>query len=129
MNIISDRLKMLCSHLGVSQRELARKAGVRESSISNYINGYCSPSQKTIKQIADAFNISPAWLMGYGKDNNLDMHSYSLFDIEEDDPRQDVTAFDLVLLNSYYAASESTRKTINILLDIENIAPKAKGES
>ena len=45
--------------------ELSRKSGIRASSISDYLTGKYEPKQDKIDQLAQALNVSPAWLMGY----------------------------------------------------------------
>ncbi|MCL2112283.1 MAG: helix-turn-helix transcriptional regulator [Clostridiales bacterium] len=37
----------------LTQAELARKTGIRQSNISRIENGYCSPTIATLQQIAD----------------------------------------------------------------------------
>ena len=112
MENTKNRLKQMTAALGITQKELAAKAQVRESSISNYINDRSEPGQKTLKKIADAFGISAAWLMGYGDDN--DMYNHDIFEVTDD-----ISDFDKELLRAYQEASESTKKTINILLDLD----------
>lgn len=63
-----ERLKILVNSLEITQKELAIRSGVREASISHYIQGLSEPNQKSISKIAEAVQISPAWLMGYGPD-------------------------------------------------------------
>lgn len=50
----------------LTAQELADKAQVSKSSISQYINGKNSPSNFTAKKIADCLKVkvNPAWLMG-----------------------------------------------------------------
>lgn len=65
---ISDtthRLKELMDILGLTQSELARRTGLDKSTISYYVNGKREPMQDNIMTISLAFNLDPAWLMGY----------------------------------------------------------------
>ncbi len=59
------RLHELMSALNIKQNDIADKTGLNKSTISNYCNGNRIPNQTNLAIIADAFNISPAWLMGY----------------------------------------------------------------
>lgn len=61
----NDRIRELIEALGMSQIEFCKKTGIKPSALSNYLNGTRVPRQDAIMRIADAFNISAAWLMGY----------------------------------------------------------------
>lgn len=64
---ISDshsRLKELLSIFGDTQADMVRKTGIEKSAISNYINGKREARQDKLLQIANAYNVNPAWLMG-----------------------------------------------------------------
>ena len=59
------RLHELMSVMNIKQTDIAEKSGLNKSTICNYCNGNRIPNQKNIAVISDAFDISPAWLMGY----------------------------------------------------------------
>lgn len=59
------RLLELMNLLNIKQKDIADKSGLNKSTICNYCNGNRVPNQKNIAIISDAFDISPAWLMGY----------------------------------------------------------------
>lgn len=59
------RLIELLQYLGLSQSEFCERCGLNKSALSNYLNGDREPRQDKIALIADAFDIDPAWLMGY----------------------------------------------------------------
>ena len=59
------RLIELMDTLHVSQSDIAKKSGLGRSTICNYVKGNREPNQRNIAKIADAYNLSPAWLMGY----------------------------------------------------------------
>ena len=61
----SRRLRELMTRLNIKQTDIANASGLEKSVISMYVNGHRLPRQDKIAQIADAFNIDPAWLMGY----------------------------------------------------------------
>lgn len=55
MNIkTSDIIKMMIDNSGLSQRDLAKKIGVTEASISRYVKGDREPKFETIVKIARA---------------------------------------------------------------------------
>ena len=116
METTKNRIKRLTSLLGVTQREIANAAHIRESSISNYVNGHCEPGQNTIKKIAKAFNVNPSWLMGYGEDTDLYARTADIFTMFDSD---EVSDFDKALIAAYHDASVETQDIINTLLDLE----------
>lgn len=59
------RLYELLDVLNISQSEFCRRCGLNKSALSNYLNGDREPRQDKLAIIADAFNVSPSWLMGY----------------------------------------------------------------
>lgn len=59
------RLQELINIMNIKQDDIVKRTGLNKSTISNYCNGNRIPNQKNLSIIADAFNISPAWLMGY----------------------------------------------------------------
>ena len=61
----NKRIRELISELGVTQTEFCKKTGINKSALSNYLNGDRLPRQDQIDKIAQAYNINPAWLMGY----------------------------------------------------------------
>lgn len=49
----------------ITQTELAKRTGIRQSSISDWLNDRYEPKQDKVYIIAKALNVSPAWLLGY----------------------------------------------------------------
>jgi len=49
----------------MKQSELVEKTRLGKSAISQYVSGKYEPKQKGIYTIAEALNVSEAWLMGY----------------------------------------------------------------
>ena len=60
-----ERIKELIRDLQLNQTDFCEKTGIQKSALSNYLNGDRTPRQDQISKIADAFNVSPSWLMGY----------------------------------------------------------------
>lgn len=61
----SKRLKEAMNDANINQRELAEKAGIKEASVSQYINGSHSPSNKSSARLSEVLGVSPVWLMGF----------------------------------------------------------------
>lgn len=68
--ILIERIKKLLNEKSMTQADLARLSGIRNSSISDYLSGKYEPKQDKIALIAKALNVSAAWLMGVDYINN-----------------------------------------------------------
>ena len=60
-----ERIKELAKILGISYGQMSLKTGIEKSSISNYASGRRLARQDRIHIIAQTYDVSPAWLMGY----------------------------------------------------------------
>lgn len=60
----APRLRAAMSWRGMSQAELARKAGVTECLVSTHANGKNLPTLNTCVLYAQAMNVSLDWLAG-----------------------------------------------------------------
>ena len=58
------RLKKALAIRNMKQAELAEMTGIPKSAISHYISGSFEPKQDRIYLMAQALNVSEAWLMG-----------------------------------------------------------------
>ena len=65
-----ERLKELLMLNDETQADMARKSGLTRTTISRFVNGIQTPNQDSIDKISKAYQISPAWLMGYNVDMN-----------------------------------------------------------
>lgn len=61
----AERLKELMRIYNIKQADIVEKTGIPKSAISMYLSGQRSPRQNRLTLIADAYNISETWLMGY----------------------------------------------------------------
>ena len=61
----STRLQELMDIKNINQVDLCQRTGIPKSSMSMYLSGERGPRQNRLSQIAEKFNISEAWLMGY----------------------------------------------------------------
>lgn len=59
-----ERLNFAMKLRNIKAVELCRRTGISESTISQYRSGYAEPKSKKLGILADALNVSPAWLMG-----------------------------------------------------------------
>lgn len=60
-----NRLKTVMAEHKITQTELAKRTGIRQSSISDWLNNRYEPKQDKVYLLANALNVSPAWLLGY----------------------------------------------------------------
>ena len=67
----SSRLKQAIINSGLKQKELAKRIGVSEITISRYCKGTQSPIRGNIFLLASALNVTPSWLEYGDKEQNL----------------------------------------------------------
>lgn len=67
MSIFSERLKMLRKEKGMRQGDLATKLNYGYTAIANYESGRNEPSLKDLIRLADEFNVTIDYLIGYKK--------------------------------------------------------------
>ena len=65
---ISARLRIALNRSGKKQADLMRETGLDRGAISSYLSGKYEPKQKAIYLLAQALDVSEAWLMGYDVD-------------------------------------------------------------
>ena len=63
-DVFCYRLRTLIKSMGISQRELAKKIGCTEVTISRYITGERVPSATVVVKIANALGVSVDYLIG-----------------------------------------------------------------
>ena len=63
--IIKDRLNEALRVRGMTASELAKASGLAKSSVSRYLTGENIPRSIAIGRMAQALNVSPAWILGY----------------------------------------------------------------
>lgn len=110
------RIRTLLNELGITQTEFCKKTGITKSALSNYLKGDRVPRQDQISKIADAYDINPAWLMGYdipmSTTNDLFMERI----IKDEFPRQTREIVDYIKKYKalFKAADGCTQEQINI---------------
>lgn len=71
-----NRLKNIMSERKITQSELSKRSGIRQSSISDWLNGRYEPKQDKIYLIAQALGVSPSWLLGYDETTSNQSEGY-----------------------------------------------------
>lgn len=71
-----NRLKSIMSERKITQSELSKRTGIRQSSISDWLNGRYEPKQDKIYLIAQALGVSPSWLLGYNETTSNQTEGY-----------------------------------------------------
>lgn len=85
---IGDRIAQLRKQHGLSQSELAQKAGVSRTIIGNYERSANTPSIEVLVKLARVFNVSVDFLIGEGQLSALDRDLLKrIEDIEKLDPQ------------------------------------------
>ena len=64
MSIVGDRLKGLRESIRLTQKELAGKLGITQSSVNRYENNQSEASYKTLLLYADYFDVSLDYIYG-----------------------------------------------------------------
>lgn len=63
--VTAKRMRQALSMADISAKELSEKTGVREASISQYVNGYHKPSNISAGKMGVVLGVNPLWLMGF----------------------------------------------------------------
>ena len=73
----NERLATLLKKSGLTQKELAQKANVTESSMSHYLKGDRHPRASVVARIAEALNTSTDYLLGESEKDLFNEISYA----------------------------------------------------
>lgn len=57
------KIEILIHNLGITEREFAKRLGVRESTVSQWIYNTREPRLSTAVKICEVFDISADWLL------------------------------------------------------------------
>ena len=74
---LSQKLKHRMKELGLSQRELAKRAGITQQTISKYITGQGLPAYRTILALSRALQVPPIWFF-----EDIDLEWFSQYGIQ-----------------------------------------------
>lgn len=72
MDTIGNRITNARLRLGINQKELCQRTGIKESTLSRYENGEREPKASTIMTLAEVLDVSFDYLLG----TNDDMESF-----------------------------------------------------
>lgn len=109
------RIRELMYILGLSQTEFCNRCGLNKSALSNYLNGDREPRQDKLSLIADAFRISPSWLMGYD------------VPISTETPLpDDLTQEEGQVISAYRNASDEIKTAVKAVLGVKRGSESAK---
>lgn len=100
------RIQKLCNYYKISQKELARRSGISESSISLYISGSRTPRCSVLLKMADTLHTTPDYLL-YGAENGNELY------LDSND--FDIMCHKIQRLVSKYA-SQMTQKQKNAII-------------
>lgn len=121
MSIYSEqfgkKLRQIMEEKNIRQADLVQRTGIHHGTITNYYKGLYMPRGEKLTKIANALNVSEAYLCGYSDeaalDNYLDNLSEGTAGILVSDPEE------TAVIQEYRKADEKTRKAVRVLLGLE----------
>ncbi len=69
MNIPKNRIRALREDLDLRQIDVAKETGIDQKTLSNYETGKTNPDSYAIIKLADFFNVTTDYLLGYSNTN------------------------------------------------------------
>lgn len=121
-----DRLNIALELRNMNPVDLARKAHISESTVSQYRSGYAKPKEDRLADIANALNVNPAWLMGLNVDMYIeptlpDEHTKILLEYAKKLKDISITATEHQLVQNYRDADEIDKKMVNRILNVKEV--------
>lgn len=101
---IRERLNEALYMRGMTAAELANASGINKSSLSRYLTGENIPRSKAIGKMAQALNVSPAWILGY----NVTIDGKTVIEIDLNNLSEE----NRTRLQAYYQALLDSQKEI-----------------
>ena len=128
----NERIRELLDINAISQTEFCKRTGLTKSAVSNYLHGERLPRQDQLSKICEAFDVNPAWLMGYDvpmerlkADHIKPIYGVHLSYPDNGDPMVDwYVDFYNILCRSYHDAPVPIKQAVNKLLDLEDEAER-----
>lgn len=62
---VADRIREAMDAAGLKASDLSNKADIPKSTVSRYLSGGYEPKSKAVYKMAQALDVSEAWLLGY----------------------------------------------------------------
>lgn len=75
-----NRIKQLRKQKGVTMQKMESETGFKKSTISNYELRKSNPSREKTKILAEYFNVSEAYLLGYSDEDSPNLSWDSVVD-------------------------------------------------
>ena len=107
----SERLLELMVKYNLTQNDIVKRTGMNKSSVSMYVSGKRNMGRKVIEKIADCYNISSEWLMGY----DVSMTSKEAVHVFLE--KSDVQDAQKRFLNYYLLLSETDKSLIDSMME------------
>lgn len=103
-----NRLDYAMKLRNIKAAELSRRTGISEATISQYKSGYAEPKRKKLGILADALNVSPAWLMGL----DVPIHAEEIIELNNQilDEKKNPSDDSETLLIEYYRRLNDLQK-------------------
>lgn len=92
--------------------DLAKRAKISESTISQYRSGYAEPKEERLATIANVLDVNPSWLMGL----NVPMMTYAIM---RRSVMTRITETEERILYQYQHADETTKQIVCKILGVE----------
>lgn len=116
-----DRIRQIMEYYGINQTEFCKRTGIQKSALSNYLNGTRQPRQDAVSKIADAFGISPSWVMGY------DVPMKEIKPIEIIQEPEGISEQDRKILDLYHKADPDSQRAIERILKYVELFKEYEG--
>lgn len=91
MSEFENRLKKLREDAGITQKQLACSLNVTQTAVNYWENGKREPNVDMIRKIADYFDVTPAYIMGW--EDKESIYTLSTFIDEIDEYLEDIGKF------------------------------------
>ncbi len=105
MSLFQEKVRELMIRENINQKELSRKSGISEASLSRYLKGTTQPRMDVLINIANVFNVDVNTLT---KPTLAQLSGDAAFE----------ETYSLVTRNSSKLTDEQKRKIIKVLVDI-----------
>lgn len=102
-----ENLKALRAEKGISQQKLAEKIGTTQQNIHRYENGFYEPDIQTLKILADFFETSIDYLVGFTTIRHK-IETIHPFDLNTDEA---------ILIEKYRQLNSNARSSVISMID------------
>ncbi len=106
----ANRLKQIRVERKITQKELANYLNVSQNAVFNWENGKRQPTMTTISKIAEYFNVSPPYLMGWA-DEDLAYYGGGFYGKEASKEVQDK------FMNRFFGSKAEMNRKMDLLND------------